>query len=56
MQALEDKGVDVGAENFKGLNDGDAGFIRAIWCLTRRLAPITVVESVSRMGLPADSF
>ena len=42
---LRAKGVRVGPESFKGSNDGDAGFVRAIWCLTRHLQPNKVVET-----------
>ncbi len=42
---LKAKGIRVGPESFKGWNDGDAGFVRAIWCLTRHLRPTNVVET-----------
>jgi len=42
---MEAKGIRVGPESFKGWNDGDAGFVRAIWCLTRHLRPTNVVET-----------
>jgi len=42
---LTAKGVRVGPESFKGWNDGDAGLVRAIWCLTRHLRPHNVVET-----------
>jgi hypothetical protein len=42
---LEAKGIRVGPESFKGWNDGDAGLVRAIWCLTRHLQPRNVVET-----------
>ncbi len=42
---LEDKGVRVGPETLHGWNDGDAGLARAIWCLTRHLRPLKVVET-----------
>src|SRR5580700_8057549 len=34
---LETKGVHAGPESFKAWNDGDAAFVRTIWCLTRHL-------------------
>jgi Methyltransferase domain len=42
---LEAKGIKPGPESFVAWNDGDAGFVRAIWCLTRHLRPKTVVET-----------
>jgi hypothetical protein len=45
MKQLEAKGIRVGPDNFKGNNDGDAGLVRAIWCLVRHLHPRTVVET-----------
>jgi methyltransferase family protein len=42
---LKTKGIRVGPESFKGWNDGDAAFVRAIWCLTRHLRPSNVVET-----------
>lgn len=42
---LKAKGVRAGPESFQSWNDGDAGFVRAIWCLTRHLKPKRVVET-----------
>ena len=42
---MKGKGLRVGPESFKGWNDGDAGLVRAIWCLTRHLRPANVVET-----------
>src|SRR5262249_13739879 len=42
---MERKGVSAGPMSFKGWNDGDAGLVRAIWCLTRHLRPTNVVET-----------
>jgi hypothetical protein len=39
LAGLEAKGIRPGPESFKGWNDGDAGFVRAIWCLVRQLRP-----------------
>jgi Methyltransferase domain len=39
------KGIDAGPQSYKGWNDGDAGLVRAIWCLTRHLKPVNVVET-----------
>ena len=41
MEELEAKGIHAGPESFKGWNDGDAGFVRAIWYLVRGLKPTT---------------
>ena len=41
----------TGPESFKGWNDGDAGLVRAIWCLTRHLRPSNVVETGVAHGL-----
>jgi hypothetical protein len=45
MGELEARGIRAGPESFKGWNDGDAGLVRAIWCLTRHLRPSKVVET-----------
>jgi len=45
IEELEAKGVRTGPESFKGWNDGDAAFVRAIWCLTRQLKPAHIVET-----------
>jgi methyltransferase family protein len=42
---LESKGIRPGPESFGSWNDGDAGLVRAIWCLTRHLRPANVVET-----------
>jgi hypothetical protein len=42
---LEAKGIRAGPESFQWWNDGDAGLVRAIWCLTRHLRPQNVVET-----------
>lgn len=51
MRELEEKGIRVGPESFKGWNDGDAGLVRAIWCLTRHLRPSNLVETGVAHGL-----
>ncbi|MBR0800964.1 class I SAM-dependent methyltransferase [Bradyrhizobium jicamae] len=48
---LQAKGILAGPESFKGWNDGDAGFLRAIWCLTRHLRPRHVVETGVARGI-----
>jgi Methyltransferase domain len=45
MRNLEGKGVQPGPESFQAWNDGDAGFVRAIWCMVRHLRPKIVVET-----------
>jgi hypothetical protein len=45
IEKLEANGVRAGPESFKGWNDGDAGFVRAIWCLVRNLRPTKVIET-----------
>jgi hypothetical protein len=45
VEELEAKGIRVGPETFQGWNDGDAGLVRAIWCLIRHLRPRNVVET-----------
>jgi Methyltransferase domain len=45
ISELEEKGVRTGPASFKGWNDGDAGFVRAIWCLVRHLKPRNVIET-----------
>jgi hypothetical protein len=42
---MQAKGIRVGPESFQGWNDGDAGMLRAIWCLTRHLRPSNVIET-----------
>jgi Methyltransferase domain len=42
---LEEKGIRPGPESFLAWNDGDAGLVRAIWCLTRHMRPKKVVET-----------
>lgn len=45
IRELEEKGIAAGPESFQCWNDGDAGLVRAIWCLTRHLKPKKVVET-----------
>jgi hypothetical protein len=45
IRELEAKGIRAGPESFQSWNDGDAGFVRAIWCLIRHLKPKKVVET-----------
>jgi hypothetical protein len=45
MRELGAKGIQAGPESFKWWNDGDAGLVRAIWCLVRHLKPKRIVET-----------
>jgi hypothetical protein len=45
ISELEAKGMRTGPESYRGWNDGDAGFVRAIWCLTRHLRPKNIIET-----------
>jgi hypothetical protein len=45
IRELEVKGINPGPESFQWWNDGDAGLVRSIWCLTRHLKPQKVVET-----------
>jgi len=42
---LEAAGIRPGPESFQRWNDGDAGFVRAIWCMVRHRRPKKVVET-----------
>ena len=45
LRELGAKGTEAGPSGFKGWNDGDAGFVRAIWPLVCHLKPTKVVET-----------
>jgi hypothetical protein len=45
IEEMQEKGIRAGPTSFKGWNDGDAGFVRAIWCLVRHSKPRIVVET-----------
>jgi hypothetical protein len=51
IEELRAKGIRVGPGSFGGWNDGDAGLVRAIWCLVRHLRPTNVVETGVGHGL-----
>ncbi len=51
VDALRAQGMAVGPFSFHAWNDGDAGFVRAIWCLIRHLRPATVVETGVAHGM-----
>ena len=48
---LRAQGMMVGPLSFYEWNDGDAGFVRAIWCLIRHLRPASVVETGVAHGM-----
>lgn len=48
---LEASGVRAGPESFKDYNDGDAGFLRTVWCLIRHLRTERVIETGVAHGL-----
>ena len=50
-ETLRAQGMAVGPFSFYGWNDGDAGFVRAIWCLIRHLRPVNVVETGVAHGM-----
>jgi len=45
IHGLESRGIQAGPMSFLAWNDGDAGFVRALWCLTRHLKPDKIVET-----------
>jgi hypothetical protein len=45
VRELEAKGIRAGPMGFGSWNDGDAGLVRAIWCLIHHLGPNHVVET-----------
>jgi hypothetical protein len=45
ISELDAKGIRAGPESFQWWNDGDAGLVRAIWCVTRHLRPKQIVET-----------
>jgi Methyltransferase domain len=51
IEPLKAKGIRVGPESFGPWNDGDAGLVRAIWCLIRHLRPRKVVETGVARGM-----
>ncbi|MBN8872417.1 MAG: class I SAM-dependent methyltransferase [Rhodospirillales bacterium] len=48
---LRERGMKVGPGSFHAWNDGDAGFVRAIWTLIRFMRPTTVVETGVAHGM-----
>jgi hypothetical protein len=48
---LQKQGIHTGPESFQWWNDGDAGLLRAIWCLVRHQKPKRLVETGVAHGL-----
>jgi len=51
LGSLEASGLRVGRGAFAGWGDGEPGFVRAVWCLVRHLAPAKVVETGVARGI-----
>jgi len=51
IEGLHTKGLKVGVGFFGGFNDGEPELTRAIWCLTRHLRPVNVVETGVARGV-----
>jgi predicted O-methyltransferase YrrM len=51
VETLQAQGMAVGPFSFYEWNDGDAGIVRAIWCLIRHLRPVNVVETGVAHGM-----
>jgi len=51
LAVLKAQGVQAGPRSFDWWNDGDAGLVRAIWCLVRHLRPKNVLETGVGHGL-----
>ena len=48
---LKAAGIQAGPASFRAYNDGDAGLLRAIWCLIRHQRPEHVIETGVAHGL-----
>jgi predicted O-methyltransferase YrrM len=51
VESLRARGVKVGPLSFHAWNDGDTGFVRAIWTLIRHLRPNIVIETGVAHGM-----
>jgi hypothetical protein len=51
VETLRAQGMAVGPFSFYEWNDGDAGLVRAMWCLIRHLRPVNVVETYLSGGV-----
>ena len=45
IEEMKGHGIQPGPESFGSWNDGDAGLVRAIWCVVRHLQPARAVET-----------
>lgn len=50
-QTLEQQGLPMGRGAYGGWDDGDQGFARVVYCLTRHLRPASVVETGVARGI-----
>jgi hypothetical protein len=51
LESLTASGMALGRGAFAGWGDGEPGFVRAAWCLTRHLRPVNVVETGVGRGM-----
>ncbi|MGA2925606.1 MAG: class I SAM-dependent methyltransferase [Solirubrobacteraceae bacterium] len=51
IEPLTSAGMNLGRGAFAGWGDGEPGFTRAVWCLTRHLRPARVVETGVARGI-----
>jgi hypothetical protein len=51
VESLRARGIKVGPFSFHSWNDGDAGFVRAIWTLIRHTRPNIIVETGVAHGM-----
>jgi hypothetical protein len=51
LAELRRRKIELGRSAFGGWGDGEPGFVRAVWCLTRHLRPSKVVETGVARGL-----
>jgi predicted O-methyltransferase YrrM len=51
IEQLTSSGMALGRGAFAGWGDGEAGFVRAVWCITRHVRPAKVVETGVARGM-----
>ena len=51
MERFASAGTTLGRGAFAGWGDGEPGFVRSVWCITRHLRPAKVVETGVARGL-----
>lgn len=51
LDALQATEMRLGRGAFAGWGDGEPGFVRALWCVTRHLRPLNVVETGVARGI-----